>query len=163
MTNAAQNPRIHTETKRFGGCQAVWLGFDCEVIKVEPGWHGGGVVMRKVCGRSAGLARHAAGVRAVVHWCLGLVLAMACQWSAEIRAQEAPTDSDPCTVSAFRASDRPEAGGLPTDVTIGVRMVDLTDINDVDQTLTAEYLVRLRWTDPRLVALDGCEVPLTDV
>jgi hypothetical protein len=39
-------------------------------------------------------------------------------------------------------------------------MVDLTDIDDVSQTLTGDFAVFQLWTDPRLRGLDGCEVPL---
>lgn len=80
------------------------------------------------------------------------------------RAAEVPgPEQDPCGFSKIRASIRPGNGGAPTEVTIGVRMTDLTEINDVDQTLTGEFLVRQRWTDPRLDGLEGCELPLADV
>ena len=73
------------------------------------------------------------------------------------------SDVDPCAVPGMRTNQRPGAGGAPTEVSVGVRMVDLTDINDVSQTLTGDFAVLLRWTDPRLDGLEGCEIPLSDV
>lgn len=70
---------------------------------------------------------------------------------------------DPCQAPRIRTAQRPGAGGAPTEVSIGVRMVDLTDINDVDQTLTGDFAVFLQWTDPRLEGLDGCRIPLDRV
>ena len=46
---------------------------------------------------------------------------------------------------------------------IGVRLADLTEINDVAQTLTGDFAVILSWTDPRLLHLEGCEISLDDV
>ena len=59
-------------------------------------------------------------------------------------------DVDPCAVPGMRTYERPGAGGPPTEVSVGIRMVDLTDINDVSQTLTGDFAVFLGWTDPRL-------------
>jgi len=69
-------------------------------------------------------------------------------------------DLDPCAVAPMRTNQRPGAGGPPTEVSVGIRMVDLTGVDDVSQTLTGDFAVFLRWTDPRLAGLDGCEIPL---
>jgi hypothetical protein len=42
-------------------------------------------------------------------------------------------------------------------------MVDLTEINDVKQTLTGDFAVRLNWIDPRLSQFEGCEIDLDKV
>jgi hypothetical protein len=68
--------------------------------------------------------------------------------------------ADPCAVPSLRTDERPGAGGPPTEVLVGMRMVDLTDIDDVSQTLTGDFAVFQRWTDPRLAGLTGCELPL---
>jgi hypothetical protein len=70
------------------------------------------------------------------------------------------SDLDPCTAPGIRTNERPAAGGPPTEVSVGIRMVDLTDIDDVSQTLTGDFAVILSWTDPRLAGLAGCEIPL---
>jgi hypothetical protein len=46
---------------------------------------------------------------------------------------------------------------------VGIRMFDLSGINDVHQTLTGDFVVRLTWTDPRLIGFAGCQVPLAKV
>jgi hypothetical protein len=46
---------------------------------------------------------------------------------------------------------------------VGVRLVDLTDVDDVSQTLTGDFAVFQNWTDPRLAGMEGCEIPLDDV
>jgi hypothetical protein len=72
----------------------------------------------------------------------------------------AAAGGNPCAVPAMRTDDRPGEGGPPTEVLVGIRMVDLTDIDDVSQTLTGDFAVFQRWTDPRLAGLAGCEIPI---
>lgn len=70
---------------------------------------------------------------------------------------------DPCTAPNVRNDVRPGAGAPPTKVSVGVRMIDLTEINDVRQMLTGDFLVRLTWIDPQLEHLSGCEIPLDQI
>ena len=42
-------------------------------------------------------------------------------------------------------------------------MIDLTEINDVKQTLTGDFAVRLSWTDARLSQFQGCEIALDKI
>jgi len=42
-------------------------------------------------------------------------------------------------------------------------MIDLSGINDVNQTMTGDFVVGLTWTDPRLADFAGCQVPLAKV
>jgi hypothetical protein len=46
---------------------------------------------------------------------------------------------------------------------VAIFMVDLTEVDDVAQTLSADLLVIQSWTDPRLAELEGCQFPLTSV
>ncbi len=79
-------------------------------------------------------------------------------------AHSDPTaEDDPCAIPGIRSDERPGAGGPPTTVSVGIRMVDLTEINDVSQTLTGDFAVFLTWTDSRLAHLKGCEVSLDDI
>ena len=76
-------------------------------------------------------------------------------------AEGAPAAAeDPCVVPGMRTVERPGADGPPTEVLVGVRMVDLMDIDDVSQTLTGDFAVFQRWVDPRLAGLGGCEISL---
>ena len=76
---------------------------------------------------------------------------------------DAPPEGDQCAVPSLRTDIRPDADGPPTEVTIGVRMIDLMGIDDISQTLTGDFAVILGWTDPRLAALEGCEIALDDI
>ncbi len=42
-------------------------------------------------------------------------------------------------------------------------MIDLTEINNVNQTLTGDFAVLLTWTDERLAQSQGCEISLDKV
>src|SRR6476661_5922682 len=46
--------------------------------------------------------------------------------------------------------ERPQAEPGPTRVSVGIWMVDITNINSAGQNFTAEVAVVLRWRDPRL-------------
>jgi hypothetical protein len=94
----------------------------------------------------------------VVVLCLAVVLSStASAWSSTVVA------SDPCADPNVRTDVRPEADGPPTKVAVGILMVDLMEINDVNQTLTGDFAVVLSWKDPRLAHLKGCEIPLDDI
>lgn len=67
-----------------------------------------------------------------------------------------------CSVAGIPTT-RPGDADQPTEVTIGVRMADLDEIDDVGQTLTTQLFIRQRWTDQRLARLAGCEIPVSDV
>ncbi len=48
------------------------------------------------------------------------------------------------------ALERPEPDAGPTKVYVGLYILDISKINDVDQSMTADFAVRIRWRDPRL-------------
>lgn len=73
------------------------------------------------------------------------------------------SSTEPCSTQDIRNDLRPDAGGRPTKVSVGIRLVDLTEINDVNQTLTGDFGVFLTWTDPQLAHLKGCEIPLDEI
>jgi hypothetical protein len=72
-------------------------------------------------------------------------------------------ENDLCALPEMRTDQRPDPEGPPTEVSIGIRMFDLSEINDVKQTLTGDFIVGLTWTDPRLSDFAGCQVPLSRV
>jgi hypothetical protein len=45
---------------------------------------------------------------------------------------------------------RPDPNGQRTKVLVGIYVFDVTSVDDVQETLTADVIVRLRWSDPRL-------------
>ena len=56
--------------------------------------------------------------------------------------QSATTAADePCPTPKLRTNVRPNADGPPTEVSVGVRMIDLLDIDDVNQTITVDLAI----------------------
>ncbi len=71
---------------------------------------------------------------------------------------EANTTDTVCTVPTLRTDVRPDPVGVPTNVRVGIRAVDVREIDDVDQTITIDLAIRRVWTDPRLSHLEGCRL-----
>ena len=88
-----------------------------------------------------------------------LLLVSVAFWLAGLLASVAFAHSDaaegelPCAATNIRTDVRPRADGPPTEVAVGMYMIDLTAINDPNQTLTGDFGVLLTWTDPRLARL----------
>ncbi len=91
-------------------------------------------------------------------------LAVLVMWAKPVPAQDVAGEQlDQCTVPHLATAVRPNADGPPTEVTVGVRMVDLMGIDDIAQTLTGDFTVVLKWVDPRLAGLEGCQVRLEQI
>ena len=64
---------------------------------------------------------------------------------------------------------RPDPEGKPTEVGIGIYVIDIERVDDVDQTFRADLFAILRWRDPRLATsvrrsgLRECRVPREEV
>jgi hypothetical protein len=56
--------------------------------------------------------------------------------------------------------DRPDPEGVPTKVYIGLYLLDLISIDDVNQSFTADIFAMVRWNDPRLAIKDPSESPI---
>jgi len=63
-----------------------------------------------------------------------------------------------CPIPNLRTDIRPGEGGPPTKVSVGIRLIDLLEINDVKQTISVDLGIIRTWTDPRLADLNGCEI-----
>jgi hypothetical protein len=79
----------------------------------------------------------------------------------------AATDHPPnvvdCKLAEIETDVRPDPEGTPTPVAIGLRLVDVTDIEDVTQTITSDFLLIKSWNDPRLAPFEGCRFDLNEV
>ena len=53
-------------------------------------------------------------------------------------------------LSQENAFDRPDPKGIPTKVYIGMYVIDISQISDVDQSFTVDFHVMAKWKDPRL-------------
>ena len=85
-------------------------------------------------------------------------------WTDETLAQtEYPAEDNPCPAPIVRTDVRPNSNGPPTEVSVGIHMFDLTEINDVAQSLTGDFVVVTSWKDARLSNLQGCAISLEDV
>ena len=58
--------------------------------------------------------------------------------------QFAPSAETPALI------ERPASGNGPTQVSVGIWIVDITNIDSAQQSFTAEIALVLRWTDPRM-------------
>jgi hypothetical protein len=54
--------------------------------------------------------------------------------------------------------NNPTKGGKPTEVSVGLRLIDVTGIQDTTQTITADFMVTQEWTDSRMIGLEGCKL-----
>jgi hypothetical protein len=52
-------------------------------------------------------------------------------------------------------AERPGPEGEPTQVKLGIFLIDIDEINDVDQRFSVDLFFRLRWNDPRLALPEG--------
>ena len=88
---------------------------------------------------------------------LGLALALASPSLAQ--------DGSGAAMAGRIAPLRPEPEAGPTRVYVGLYVIDISKINDVDQSMTADFAFRATWRDPRL-ASSGDQVrefPLSSV
>ena len=85
-------------------------------------------------------------------------------------AADAPFLQDaPCYIPPNLTRSPPETNGQPVQVQIGILLIDVVEINDVTESFTADFKIRIRWKDPRLSAavlghsLEHCKFPIDDV
>jgi len=75
----------------------------------------------------------------------------------------------PCTLTGYDPTIRPDPEGTPTDVRIGIYVVEIDRIDNVDQSFRIDFFVALFWRDSRLASavLDAgrgqCRFPRRDV
>jgi Neurotransmitter-gated ion-channel ligand binding domain len=55
-----------------------------------------------------------------------------------------------CSMEAAALIDRPNADSGPTQISVGIWVIDISKIDSAEQTFTAEVAIVLRWKDPRL-------------
>ena len=56
--------------------------------------------------------------------------------------------------NGYQPMDRPSKGtDKPDVVTVGIKLISLIDVSDIDQLLTIDALFQIKWTDPRLIGV----------
>ena len=68
-----------------------------------------------------------------------------------------------CDSLEIKADQPPEPDGQPTEVAVGLRLIDVTDIEDTSQTIAIDVMVTQEWTDQRMAAFEGCQYSLSEV
>lgn len=73
-----------------------------------------------------------------------------------------------CSVPPELTLTRPDPEGVPTEMTVGAYLLDLQDINDAEQTFSADFFFVMAWRDERLLnvggrSLAGCRLPVESI
>jgi hypothetical protein len=68
-----------------------------------------------------------------------------------------------CDLPSLRIDQRPDPDGPPTEIEFGLLVSDITAIDDIDQTISGDFISVVRWVDPRLSAFEGCRFPVSKV
>lgn len=97
-------------------------------------------------------------LKSVVACFLGLMILV----PLAARSQETP-EANPCAPPTYRTDVRPDPKGTPTEITLGMVIADLLEINDVNQTITLDLAARMRWVDPRLANWAGCRLSIEHI
>jgi len=89
----------------------------------------------------------------------GIVLALSCATFSY--AQNSAVKD--CKAIEIKDDQPPELDGQPTEVAVGLRLIDVTDIEDTSQTIAIDVMVTQEWTDQRMAAFEGCQYSLNEV
>ena len=66
-----------------------------------------------------------------------------------------PEQSINCVAGERTSADRPDALGTSTVVRLGISVMDVLSIDDLNQSVELDLIVYIEWTDPRLTSLPG--------
>lgn len=89
----------------------------------------------------------------------GIILALCCS-PFSYAQKSAVTD---CNAIDVKAEQPPGPAGQPVEVAVGLRLIDVTGIEDTSQTIAVDFMVTQEWTDQRMAAFEGCQYGLTEV
>jgi len=89
----------------------------------------------------------------------GIVLALSCA-TFSYAQNSAVAD---CDAIEIKADQRPDPVGKPTEVASGLQLINVTGIEDTNQTIEVDFMVTQEWTDQRMVSYEGCEYSLDEI
>ena len=89
----------------------------------------------------------------------GIILVLCCSTSSYAQ-HSAVTD---CDAMEVKTDQPPDPAGQPTEVSVGLRLINVTGIKDTSQTIAVDFMVTQEWTDQRMAAFEGCEYSLDEV
>jgi hypothetical protein len=88
--------------------------------------------------------------RSLKEWCTVLVIA-GLGWISCLVLSLVSTPANAQTLAQARyETSRPDRTGKPTDLSVGIYILDINQINDAQQTFFADVGIRVRWRDKRL-------------
>lgn len=90
-----------------------------------------------------------------------LVIVLACTFS--LLSSNSVLASESCAVTDYQKGQRPGIPGEPTKIRLGLTIVDVTSISDLDQTVSIDAVLNIRWQDPRLASATGCRFQMDQV
>ena len=93
----------------------------------------------------------------------GAVVALVVVSALSLAPTQAQESGGRCVLSDIQTDIRPGPNDKPVAVTIGFRLIDVTNIDDVSQTIAVDFLLSQSWVDPRLTAFEGCQFELSEV
>jgi len=99
----------------------------------------------------------------LAQWFIG-VLALSAVFA--VAAETDPTGKrkqQECVLHDRINEERPDPEGSPTTVSAALRLIDISNIDDVSQGAELDFYVRARWQDHRLAPYEGCQFPLDSV
>ncbi len=83
--------------------------------------------------------------------------------SAAGAAGHAAESATSCELPRINLSERPQVAGEPTKVSLGLILIDVSEIDDVRQQIFPDFAVFKTWTDHRLKHLAGCRIELSRI
>lgn len=87
-----------------------------------------------------------------------IVLALLGLCAAPVAAQVSS-----CALLPMRTDLRPNAGGPPVEVGVGLLVADIRAVDDARASLIGDFVISLDWIDHRLTGLAGCRFPVDAV
>ena len=89
----------------------------------------------------------------------GIILVLSCATFSYAQIS-AVTD---CDAIGIKDDQRPDPAGQPTEVAVGLQLINVTAIEDTSQTINVDFMVTQEWSDQRMAALEGCKYSLDEV
>ena len=77
--------------------------------------------------------------------------------------------SPDCNFTASVAQTRPNLNGDPTQVSIGIYLLDLVQLDEIRESFEAKFFMQLQWQDPRLAeqlqerSIPYCQIAMDDI
>ena len=81
----------------------------------------------------------------------------------------AEPSSPDCNFTSSVPKTRPNSKGEPTQVSIGIYLIDILQLNEIRESFEAKFFMKLQWQDPRLAeqlqnrSIPYCHIEMDDI